>query len=53
MHRYLILKILARLLTRKILLKRHLDRNPNNKEVDLEISKINYLVKRIKNLKQD
>jgi hypothetical protein len=53
MNRYLLLRILARLLTRKVLLKRELDRHPDNKIVIDKISKIDHILKRIKNLKKD
>ncbi|MCK9429230.1 MAG: hypothetical protein M0R17_04445 [Candidatus Omnitrophica bacterium] len=53
MRKYILLKILARLLTRKVLLKRKLDRNPNDKDILDKISKIDSILKRIENLKQD
>ena len=53
MSRNLILKILARLLTKKILLKRKFDRNPNDEVTSYKITKINEALKRIENLKKN
>jgi hypothetical protein len=53
MHRFLILKILAKLLTRKVLLKRKLERNPNDTITIDKISDINNILKRIENLKRE